>query len=53
MKLHTRILIGMGVDRILDMCRTVVNITGDATCAAFIARSVNGRPTPIPQETLR
>ncbi len=29
----------LGVDRLLDMCRTVVNITGDATCAAFIARS--------------
>ena len=29
----------LGVDRILDMCRTVVNITGDATCAAFIART--------------
>ncbi len=29
----------LGVDRILDMCRTVVNMTGDATCCAFIARS--------------
>ncbi len=29
----------LGVDRILDMCRTVVNMTGDATCSAFIARS--------------
>jgi Na+/H+-dicarboxylate symporter len=29
----------LGVDRILDMCRTVVNITGDATCAVFIART--------------
>ncbi len=27
----------LGVDRILDMCRTVVNITGDATCAVVIA----------------
>ncbi|NUO83520.1 dicarboxylate/amino acid:cation symporter [candidate division KSB1 bacterium] len=29
----------LGVDRILDMCRTVLNVTGDVTCAAYIARS--------------
>ncbi len=29
----------LGVDRILDMCRTVVNITGDLTCASFVART--------------
>jgi Na+/H+-dicarboxylate symporter len=29
----------LGVDRILDMCRTVTNITGDATAAVFIAKS--------------
>ena len=28
----------LGVDRILDMCRTVVNVTGDITAAAYIAR---------------
>jgi Na+/H+-dicarboxylate symporter len=27
------------VDRILDMCRTVVNVTGDATVATIIAKS--------------
>lgn len=27
------------VDRILDMCRTVVNVTGDATVAALVASS--------------
>lgn len=27
------------VDRILDMCRTVVNVTGDATVSAVIAKS--------------
>jgi Na+/H+-dicarboxylate symporter len=27
------------VDRILDMCRTVVNITGDATVSTVIAKS--------------
>ncbi len=29
------------VDRILDMCRTVVNVTGDATVATVIASSEN------------
>ena len=29
----------LGVDRILDMCRTVTNITGDATVAAVVAAS--------------
>lgn len=27
----------LGVDRLLDMCRTVVNVTGDASCAAVVA----------------
>ena len=27
------------VDRILDMCRTVVNVTGDATCCSVIAHA--------------
>lgn len=29
------------VDRILDMCRTVVNVTGDATVSSIIAKSEN------------
>jgi proton glutamate symport protein len=29
----------LGVDRILDMCRTIVNITGDATCATVVGYS--------------
>ncbi|MDX1647838.1 MAG: dicarboxylate/amino acid:cation symporter [Longimicrobiales bacterium] len=29
----------LGVDRILDMIRTSVNVTGDLTCSAFIART--------------
>lgn len=29
----------LGVDRLLDMCRTAVNITGDAACAVYVARS--------------
>ena len=28
----------IGVDRIFDMGRTTLNITGDATCALFISR---------------
>jgi proton glutamate symport protein len=27
----------LGVDRILDMCRTVVNVTGDASAAVMVA----------------
>ena len=34
----------LGVDRILDMCRTVVNMTGDATCSVFIARTEKRHP---------
>ncbi|MBT8403333.1 MAG: dicarboxylate/amino acid:cation symporter [Gemmatimonadetes bacterium] len=29
----------LGVDRILDMCRTALNVTGDLTAAAVVARS--------------
>lgn len=29
----------LGVDRILDMCRTTVNVVGDITAATFVARS--------------
>mgnify|MGYP005845064989 CR=1 FL=1 len=32
------IAIILGIDRILDMARTVPNVTGDLTCACFIAR---------------
>jgi DAACS family dicarboxylate/amino acid:cation (Na+ or H+) symporter len=28
----------LGVDRILDMCRTVLNVTGDLVCATVVAR---------------
>jgi Na+/H+-dicarboxylate symporter len=31
----------LGVDRLLDMCRTVVNITGDCSCALIIGKSEN------------
>ena len=33
------IAIVLGIDRILDMARTVPNVTGDITAACFIARS--------------
>jgi DAACS family dicarboxylate/amino acid:cation (Na+ or H+) symporter len=33
------IAIVLGVDRLLDMCRTTLNVTGDITAAAFITRS--------------
>jgi DAACS family dicarboxylate/amino acid:cation (Na+ or H+) symporter len=33
------IAIILGVDRILDMCRTVLNVTGDIACAAYVART--------------
>jgi len=29
----------IGVDRLLDMARTVVNITGDAVCTVLVAKS--------------
>ena len=33
------IAIIIGVDRLLDMCRTVLNVIGDMTAAVFVARS--------------
>ncbi|MEW6209427.1 MAG: dicarboxylate/amino acid:cation symporter [Acidobacteriota bacterium] len=33
------IAIIIGVDRILDMCRTTLNVTGDITAATYVARS--------------
>jgi proton glutamate symport protein len=45
-------LIGVGIallqftDRILDMCRTAINVTGDSTCAAVIART-EGEETKV------
>ena len=39
----------LGVDRILDMCRTVVNVTGDSAVNAIIASSENQLdPPPAP-----
>jgi DAACS family dicarboxylate/amino acid:cation (Na+ or H+) symporter len=33
------IAIVLGVDRLLDMCRTVVNVVGDLTIATYVARA--------------
>lgn len=45
------IAIVLGVDRILDMCRTVLNVVGDITAATYVARSegaelMHERPMP-------
>ena len=37
----------LGVDRILDMCRTVTNVTGDLTVATVVAASENQVAVPI------
>ncbi|WP_430908012.1 dicarboxylate/amino acid:cation symporter [Maribacter sp. 2-571] len=38
------------VDRPLDMCRTVVNVTGDATVSMIVAKSVGKLGDPKPKE---
>lgn len=38
----------LGVDRILDMCRTVTNVTGDAAVATLIAASENQLNMDVP-----
>jgi autotransporter-associated beta strand protein len=43
------IAIVLGVDRLLDMCRTMVNVTGDLTTAVFVARSERGREEAAPE----
>ena len=35
----------MGVDRILDMCRTVLNVTGDLVVATCVAGGPEARPS--------
>lgn len=44
------IAIIFGVDRILDMCRTVLNVTGDITCAVVISKWEK-EPIPVEQVT--
>jgi len=38
------IAIVLGVDRILDMCRTTLNVTGDLVTATVVARIEGIRP---------
>jgi Na+/H+-dicarboxylate symporter len=40
----------LGVDRILDMLRTAVNVTGDLTAALFVAKSEGESLVPRPRE---
>jgi Na+/H+-dicarboxylate symporter len=42
----------LGVDRILDMLRTVTNVTGDATVATVVAASENALGEPSLGETV-
>jgi DAACS family dicarboxylate/amino acid:cation (Na+ or H+) symporter len=41
----------LGIDRILDMSRTVLNVTGDMTIAACVAKW-EGEPTETPEEAM-
>lgn len=40
------IAIILGIDRLLDMCRTSVNVVGDLAAAAFVARRTSGWRDP-------
>ena len=56
-KIGEGIALILGVDRLLDMCRTVVNVTGDASCAVIVAKTegelgegyMPGDPVPPPE----
>ena len=40
------IAIIIGIDRILDMCRTTLNVVGDITAATYVARSEGAELLP-------
>ena len=40
------IAVVMGVDRLLDMCRTTINVSGDLAIAACVARGEGYQPGP-------
>jgi len=44
------IAIILGVDRILDMCRTTLNVVGDLTAATFVARSEGYELLQVPED---
>jgi len=48
-KLAIGLALIFAVDRPLDMCRTVVNVTGDATVALIVGKSVGKLSTPKPK----
>ncbi len=50
-KVEAGIALILGVDRLLDMTRTIVNVCGDLSCAAFIARS-EGETLDLQAQTL-
>jgi len=41
----------LGVDRILDMCRTTLNVAGDLTAATYVARAEGAQLLPVLRET--
>lgn len=47
--LGTGIAMILAVDRPLDMCRTMVNVTGDATVSMLVAKSANKLNDPQPK----
>jgi len=44
------IAIILGVDRVLDMCRTTLNVVGDLTAATFVARSEGYELLQVPEK---
>ena len=49
-KLAIGLALIFAVDRPLDMCRTVINVTGDATVSTLVAKSVGKLHDPKPKE---
>ena len=48
-KLAIGLALIFAVDRPLDMCRTVINVTGDATVSSLVAKSVGKLGDPKPK----
>lgn len=49
-KLAVGLALIFAVDRPLDMCRTVINVTGDATVSMIVAKSVGKLHEPHPKD---
>ena len=46
------IAIILGIDRLLDMCRTTLNVTGDLVCAILVAKGEPAAKSPgLPEGT--